>query len=109
MTLLLYIILSQLLDSSLCIWQPVAKSRPQPQVLVPLRGPAVSGFASQPSITSKMQQVQQRASILGASGVQTFVSPAIQRRPDPKSASPSAQVPENQQNAPVQNGRILLE
>ncbi|XP_029294914.1 RNA exonuclease 1 homolog isoform X2 [Cottoperca gobio] len=88
------------------IEQPVAKSRPQPQVLVPLRGPAVSGFASQPSITSKIQQVQQRASMLTASvkGVQAFGSSSCQRMPETHSASfPSTQTPENLQPAPVQN------
>ncbi|KAM3610176.1 uncharacterized protein V6R79_000157 [Siganus canaliculatus] len=86
--------------------QPAAKSRPQPQVLVPLREPAVSGFASQPSITSKIQHVQQRASVLSASvkAGQAFVSSTCQRRPEPPSAPlPSNQTPENLQHAPVQN------
>ncbi|XP_044051335.1 RNA exonuclease 1 homolog isoform X3 [Siniperca chuatsi] len=86
--------------------EPVAKSRPQPQVLVPLRGPVVSGFSSQPSITSKIQQVQQRASMLTASvkGSQAFVSSTCQRKPETQSApSPSTQTPENLQPAPVQN------
>lgn len=88
----------------------MAKSRPQPQVLVPLRGHAASGFASQPSITPKIQQVQQRASLLTASvkGAQTFVSSTGQRRPDTKSAPPSAQTTEYLQPAPVQNGKLLL-
>ncbi|KAM7391229.1 hypothetical protein PAMP_021933 [Pampus punctatissimus] len=46
--------------------QPVAKSRPQPQVLVPLRGPAAPGFDSQPSITSKIQQKQETQSVAAA-------------------------------------------
>ncbi|XP_049907406.1 RNA exonuclease 1 homolog isoform X3 [Epinephelus moara] len=86
--------------------EPVAKSRPQPQVLVPLRGSAVSGFASHPSITSKIQQVQQRASMLTASvkGGQAFVSSTCQRKPETQSASfHSNQALENLQPAPVQN------
>ncbi|XP_070759888.1 RNA exonuclease 1 homolog [Enoplosus armatus] len=89
--------------------QSVAKSRPQPQVLVPLRGPAVSGFASQPSITSKIQQVQQRASMLTASvkGGQAFVSSSFQRKPETQSGpSPFTQTPENLQPAPVQSAYI---
>ncbi|XP_068576791.1 LOW QUALITY PROTEIN: RNA exonuclease 1 homolog [Cebidichthys violaceus] len=87
--------------------QPVAKSRPQPQVLVPLRSPAVSGFAS---TTSKIQQVQQRASMLTASvkGGQAFVvSSTCQRKPETQNASlPSTQTPENMQPAPVQNAHM---
>ncbi|XP_060894427.1 RNA exonuclease 1 homolog isoform X2 [Labrus mixtus] len=89
--------------------EPAAKSRPQPQVLVPLRGPVVSGFAPQPSITAKIQQVQQRASILTASlkGGQAFVSSACQRTSETQSTpSPSTQTPENLQSAPVQNAYI---
>ncbi|XP_051806438.1 putative exonuclease GOR [Acanthochromis polyacanthus] len=84
----------------------VAKSRPQPQVLVPLRGPAASGFRSWPSVTSKIQQVQQRASMLSASvkGSHAFVSSSFQNKPETQSA-PSAltQTPENLQPAPMQN------
>ncbi|XP_076586630.1 uncharacterized protein LOC143320670 [Chaetodon auriga] len=86
--------------------QPMAKSRPQPQVLVPLRSPAVSGFASQSSITSNIQHVQQRASMLAASvkGGQAFLSSTCQRRSETQGApSPVAQTPENLQSAPVQN------
>ncbi|XP_034728978.1 RNA exonuclease 1 homolog isoform X3 [Etheostoma cragini] len=82
--------------------EPVANSRPQPQVLVPLR---VSGFASQPSITPKIQQVQQGASMLTASvkGGQAFLS-SCQRKPDTQTAPfPLTQSPENLQPAPVQN------
>ncbi|XP_071753731.2 uncharacterized protein LOC139910365 [Centroberyx gerrardi] len=71
--------------------EPVAKSRPQPQVLVPLRGPAAPGPASQLSITSKIQQVQQRASMLTASvkGGQAFISSAPQRKAETRAAPPS--------------------
>nr|XP_020444048.1 uncharacterized protein LOC109953040 [Monopterus albus] len=85
--------------------QPVAKSRPQPQVLVPLRGLASSGFGSQPSTTSKMQQVQQKASILTASlrSGQAFVSSTCQKKPETQTApSPSTQTLKNLQPAPVQ-------
>ncbi|XP_023143924.2 uncharacterized protein LOC111580423 isoform X3 [Amphiprion ocellaris] len=89
--------------------EPVAKSRPQPQVLVPLRGPAASGFGSRPSITSKLQQVQQRASMLSASvkGGQAFVSSTCQNKPETQSA-PSAltQTPGNLQPALIQNAYL---
>lgn len=81
-------------------------------MLVPLRGPVVPGFASQHSVTSQIQQVQQRASILTASvrGAQTFVSSTSQKRSDTKSApSPSAQTPVNLQSAVVQNGKFVLD
>lgn len=86
--------------------QQVAERRPQPQVLVPLQTCAASGFTSQPSVTSKMQQVQQRACALTASvkGAQTVVSTANQRRPDTQRAPPCVQMAKNLQPAPVQNG-----
>ncbi|XP_028433492.1 RNA exonuclease 1 homolog isoform X4 [Perca flavescens] len=86
--------------------QPVANRRPQPQVLVPLRVPAVSGFASQPSIPPKIQQVRQGASMLTASvkGGQAFVSSTGQWKPETQTAPfPLTQTPENLQPAPVQN------
>uniref|UniRef100_A0AAQ4RSK3 Exonuclease domain-containing protein n=1 Tax=Gasterosteus aculeatus aculeatus TaxID=481459 RepID=A0AAQ4RSK3_GASAC len=85
---------------------PVVKSRPQPQVLVPLRAPAVSGFTSRPSTTCKVQQVQHRAAAL--KGGQAFVvSSSYQRKPETHSASlPSTQPPENLQSAPVQNAHM---
>ncbi|XP_073322012.1 uncharacterized protein [Pagrus major] len=89
--------------------EPVVKNRPQPQVLVPLRGPVVSGFASQPAVNSKIQQVQQRASMLTTSvkGGQAFVSSTYQRRPEAQSApSASAQTPENLQPVHVQNAYV---
>uniref|UniRef100_A0A3B4VJ77 RNA exonuclease 1 homolog n=1 Tax=Seriola dumerili TaxID=41447 RepID=A0A3B4VJ77_SERDU len=88
-----------------------AKSRPQPQVLVPLRGPAASGFVSQSSVNSKIQQVQQRASMLTASvkGGQAFVSATCQRKPEIQTtACPPIQNPASTQPAPVQNGKHLL-
>nr|XP_015816079.2 RNA exonuclease 1 homolog [Nothobranchius furzeri] len=68
--------------------QPLAKSRPQPQVLVPLRGPSASEYGSRPSITSNIQQVQQRASMLTASvkAGQAFISAASQKKPEMQSA-----------------------
>ncbi|XP_040010717.1 RNA exonuclease 1 homolog isoform X2 [Xiphias gladius] len=86
--------------------QPAAKSRPQPQVLVPLRGAAASGFGSQSSIPPKIQQVQQRASMLTASvkGGQAFVSSTCQRQPETQTtACPPTQTSANTQPAPVQN------
>lgn len=94
------------IDNPILFSQPLAKSRPQPQVLVPLRGPAVSGFSSQPAIMSKFRQVQQRASVLtvSAKGAQAFTSDG-QQNPDTNAAplpSPQTQV------APVQNGKFLM-
>ncbi|XP_030272373.1 RNA exonuclease 1 homolog isoform X3 [Sparus aurata] len=89
--------------------EPVVKNRLQPQVLVPLRGPAVSGFASQPAVNSKNQQVQQRASMLTTEvkGGQTFVSPTYRRRPEAQSKfSASAQTPENLQPVHMQNAYV---
>ncbi|XP_041642485.1 RNA exonuclease 1 homolog isoform X2 [Cheilinus undulatus] len=89
--------------------ESAAKSRPQPQVLVPLCGPAVSGFAPQPSITTKIQQVQQRASILTASvkGSQAFVSSTCQRKTETQSVSSlPTQTPENLLSAAVQNAAM---
>ncbi|XP_037536164.1 RNA exonuclease 1 homolog [Nematolebias whitei] len=87
--------------------QPLAKSRPQPQVLVPLREPAASGFGSRPSITSKIQQVQQRASMLTASvkAGQAFVSSTNQKKPETQSA-PSGPGPENLQPDPVHSAYL---
>ncbi|XP_071402351.1 RNA exonuclease 1 homolog [Centroberyx affinis] len=81
--------------------QPVAKSRSQPQVLVPLRGPAAPGPASQLSITPKIQQVQHRASMLTASvrGGQAFISSAPQRKAETRVAAPLP--PQTPANKPV--------
>lgn len=95
------------------VQQPVAKSRPQPQVLVPLRGPAAPGFASQPSITSKIQQVEQKASMRTASvkGSQAFVSSTFQRKQEthtvaaPPLPPPTPQTSVNAQLAPAQSGK----
>ncbi|KAF7663477.1 hypothetical protein LDENG_00210610 [Lucifuga dentata] len=74
-----------------------AMSRPQPQVLVPLQGAAVAGLTSQPSVTSRIQQVQQRASMLKAAvnGGQAFVSSSSHRGPE-------SQIPANKP-APAPN------
>uniref|UniRef100_A0A4W6EF35 Zgc:152968 n=1 Tax=Lates calcarifer TaxID=8187 RepID=A0A4W6EF35_LATCA len=97
--------------NDLLIQQPAAKSRPQPKILVPLHGPAASGFGSQSSITSRIQQVQQRASILTASvkGGQAFVSSTCQRTPETQTMTcPPTQTPANTQPAHVQSGKLLL-
>uniref|UniRef100_A0A3P8QL54 Exonuclease domain-containing protein n=1 Tax=Astatotilapia calliptera TaxID=8154 RepID=A0A3P8QL54_ASTCA len=62
----------------------IAKSRPQPQVLVPLCEPVTSGFGSRPSVSSKTQQVQQRASTptVSVKGGQAFVSSTSQKKPE---------------------------
>lgn len=90
--------------------QPIAKVRPQPQVLVPLRGPAVSGFLSQPAVTSHIQHAQQRASLLTASakGAQAFISLAGQRKPDASSAPPPLPPSSQIRLAPVQNGKLCF-
>ncbi|XP_037834592.1 RNA exonuclease 1 homolog isoform X4 [Kryptolebias marmoratus] len=87
--------------------QPLAKSRPQPQVLVPLREPAASGFGSRPSVTSKIQQVQQRASMLTASvkASQAFVCSTSQAKLETQSA-PSAPGPEILQPDPAHSAYL---
>ncbi|XP_075324957.1 uncharacterized protein LOC142382721 [Odontesthes bonariensis] len=89
--------------------EPLAKSRPQPQVLVPLREPAASGFGSRPPITSKIQQIQQRASMLTASvkASHAFVSSTVQKKPETQSvASALTQPLENLKPAPIQNAYL---
>ncbi|XP_028312575.1 RNA exonuclease 1 homolog isoform X2 [Gouania willdenowi] len=56
--------------------EPLAKRRPQPQVLVPLRGKTASSISSYTSSTPRIQQAQQRASMVTGSvrGGQAFVS-----------------------------------
>uniref|UniRef100_A0A3Q3A384 Zgc:152968 n=1 Tax=Kryptolebias marmoratus TaxID=37003 RepID=A0A3Q3A384_KRYMA len=90
--------------------QPLAKSRPQPQVLVPLREPAASGFGSRPSVTSKIQQVQQRASMLTASvkASQAFVCSTSQAKLETQSA-PSAPGPEILQPDPAHSGNGIFQ
>ncbi|MEQ2177382.1 hypothetical protein GOODEAATRI_002962 [Goodea atripinnis] len=72
--------------------------------------PAASGFVSRPSISSKIQQVQQRASVLTAQvkAGQKLVSSVIQKKPETQTV-PSAltPTPENFQPSPVQNGLEL--
>ncbi|KAM4745900.1 uncharacterized protein FYW61_016191 [Anableps anableps] len=88
--------------------QPLAKTRPQPQVLVPLREPGASGFGSQPSISSKIQQVQQRASmqIAPVKASPNLVS-VSQKKPETQTV-PSAltPTPQNLQPSPVQNAYL---
>ncbi|XP_061881028.1 RNA exonuclease 1 homolog isoform X1 [Entelurus aequoreus] len=63
---------------------PVAKRRPQPLVLVPLRGPTPAFTASQLAAAPKIQQIQQKASMLTASvkGGQSFLSSIGPRKPE---------------------------
>lgn len=93
---------AQEIDNLILFSQPLAKSRPQPQVLVPLRGPAVSGFSSQPAIMSKFQQVQQRA--VSAKGAQSFISSAGQKKPETSATPPP--FPQTQV-APLQNSKFF--
>lgn len=91
------------------VQQPVAKSRPQPQVLVPLCEPITSGFGPRPSVSSKTQQVQQRASTLTASvkGGQAFVSSTSQKKPETQ-FTPSVLTQNPATLQPVRNGKYLL-
>ncbi|XP_026178439.2 RNA exonuclease 1 homolog isoform X3 [Mastacembelus armatus] len=86
--------------------ESLGKSRPQPQVLVPFHGPVASGFGSKPSITPKMQQVQQTASRLtnSAKNGQAFVSSTCQKKPE-MVTTPSAwtETQRTLQPAPVQS------
>ncbi|KAM9342436.1 uncharacterized protein KZ484_015160 [Pholidichthys leucotaenia] len=89
--------------------QPMAKSRPQPQVLVPFRGPTASGVSSHTSVASKIQQAQQRASILTASvkGGQAFVSSTCHKQPGTQSTTSALiQAPETPQPTSVQNAHL---
>nr|XP_057925887.1 RNA exonuclease 1 homolog isoform X2 [Doryrhamphus excisus] len=66
---------------------PVAKRRPQPQVLIPLREPETPPTASR--LTPKIQQIQQKASMVTASvkGGQAFLSSFGQRRQESQPAT----------------------
>ncbi|KAM6930971.1 uncharacterized protein FYW49_002896 [Xenentodon cancila] len=89
--------------------QPLAKVRPQPQVLVPLREQGVSGLGSWPSVTSKIQQVQQRASVLTTSvkAGQAFISSNSQKKLDLQSSSSTPTLtPEILRPPPVPNGYL---
>lgn len=81
--------------------QPLGKSRPQPQVLVPLRGPA----ASQPAVAPTIQQAQQRAAVLTASAkaAQAFISSAGPKKSCPGPAPP----PPLPRIATIQSGKLL--
>uniref|UniRef100_A0A3Q4I8K0 RNA exonuclease 1 homolog-like domain-containing protein n=1 Tax=Neolamprologus brichardi TaxID=32507 RepID=A0A3Q4I8K0_NEOBR len=98
----------QVKDKSLENTAP-SKSRPQPQVLVPLCEPITSGFGSRPSVSSKTQQVQQRASTLTASvkGGQAFASSTSQKKPETQ-FTPSVLTQNPATLQPVRNGKYLL-
>ncbi|CAB1426356.1 unnamed protein product [Pleuronectes platessa] len=88
--------------------QPLAKSRPQAKILIPLREPAASGSGSQSSISSKIRPAQQRASSVTASvkGAQAFASFSSQKKPETQTTACPPQTPANIQPAPVQNAYI---
>ncbi|XP_029998536.1 RNA exonuclease 1 homolog [Sphaeramia orbicularis] len=67
--------------------QPVAKSKPQPQVLVPLRGPVAPGSASQSTQLAMFRKMEQKASVLTAS-VKAGQASISQRKPEPLSTPP---------------------
>ncbi|XP_043968414.1 RNA exonuclease 1 homolog isoform X3 [Gambusia affinis] len=87
--------------------EPLAKMRPQPQVLVPLREPGASGFSSRPSICSKVQRVQYRASAAPAKLGQKLSSSVSQKTPETQTV-PSASTPtqKNLQSYPGQNAYL---
>lgn len=99
------------MDNLILFSQPLAKSRPQPRVLVPLRGPVASGFSSQPTIMSSFQQAQQKTSVLAApaKGAQAFISSAGQKKTDSSTTPlPAPQCPTTLTRvAPVQNSKFL--
>ncbi|XP_024130545.1 RNA exonuclease 1 homolog isoform X2 [Oryzias melastigma] len=83
--------------------QPQAKSRPQPQVLVPLREQTAPAFGPR---ASKIQQVQQRASMLTASvkAGRAFASAMSQRsQEETRAAAVWTPPPAHLQPAPLQN------
>ncbi|XP_056134741.1 RNA exonuclease 1 homolog [Lampris incognitus] len=84
-----------------------AKRRPQPMVLVPLQGAS----AIQPSVPSKIQQLQQRASILTTigNGGQAFVSSTSGRRPETEAPPllPNSQSTANKP-APLRNACLPM-
>ncbi|XP_008416192.1 RNA exonuclease 1 homolog isoform X4 [Poecilia reticulata] len=83
--------------------QPLAKMRPQPQVLVPLREPGAS--VSRPSICAKVQQVQYRALAAPAKPGQNLLSSVSQKKPDTQTV-PSTATPKNLQVYPGQNAYL---
>ncbi|XP_014324986.1 RNA exonuclease 1 homolog isoform X3 [Xiphophorus maculatus] len=87
--------------------QPLAKMRPQPQVLVPLREPGASGFVSRPSICSKVQQVPYRASAAPAKPGQNLLSSVSQKTPEMQTV-PAASTPiqKNLQSYPGQKAYL---
>ncbi|XP_060927734.1 RNA exonuclease 1 homolog [Limanda limanda] len=89
--------------------QPLAKTRPQAKILIPLREPAASGSGSQSSIPTKILPAQQRASMVTASvkGAQAFASFLCQKKPETQATACPPQTPANIQPAPVQNAYYL--
>ncbi|XP_054895215.1 RNA exonuclease 1 homolog isoform X2 [Poeciliopsis prolifica] len=87
--------------------EPLAKMRPQPQVLVPLREPGASGFGSRLSFCSKVQQVQNRASAAPDKPGRNLLSSVSQKTPETQTV-PSASTPtrKNLQPYPGQNAYL---
>uniref|UniRef100_A0A096M548 RNA exonuclease 1 homolog n=1 Tax=Poecilia formosa TaxID=48698 RepID=A0A096M548_POEFO len=69
-----------IISLDLRVRQPLAKMRPQPQVLVPLREPG--GSVSRLSICAKVQQVQYQASAAPAKLGQNLLSSVSQKKPE---------------------------
>uniref|UniRef100_A0A096M153 RNA exonuclease 1 homolog n=1 Tax=Poecilia formosa TaxID=48698 RepID=A0A096M153_POEFO len=83
--------------------QPLAKMRPQPQVLVPLREPG--GSVSRLSICAKVQQVQYQASAAPAKLGQNLLSSVSQKKPETQTV-PSTPTLKNLQVYPGQNAYL---
>ncbi|XP_014850752.1 PREDICTED: RNA exonuclease 1 homolog isoform X2 [Poecilia mexicana] len=83
--------------------QPLAKMRPQPQVLVPLREPG--GSVSRLSICAKVQEVQYRASAAPAKLGQNLLSSVSQKKPETQTV-PSTPTLKNLQVYPGQNAYL---
>ncbi|XP_029960143.1 RNA exonuclease 1 homolog [Salarias fasciatus] len=71
--------------------EPVAKSRLQPQVLVPFRGPVASGSGSQPPLASKIKQIQQTACVAHTASVNRGQAPL--KKPETQSTPPALTPP----------------
>uniref|UniRef100_A0A672HB76 RNA exonuclease 1 homolog-like domain-containing protein n=1 Tax=Salarias fasciatus TaxID=181472 RepID=A0A672HB76_SALFA len=69
----------------------LAKSRLQPQVLVPFRGPVASGSGSQPPLASKIKQIQQTACVAHTASVNRGQAPL--KKPETQSTPPALTPP----------------
>ncbi|XP_038156441.1 RNA exonuclease 1 homolog [Cyprinodon tularosa] len=86
--------------------QPLAKTRPQPQILVPLREPSAAGLNSRATVASKTQQLQHRASIpsVPVKIAQNILSSGSQKKDTQMAASASTL--KNLQPSPAPNACV---